>query len=136
MKKAVSSGGIILKLIDNKLHILLIIHEDGFLVFPKGHIHAGESEETAAIREIQEETGLHNPKIIKKLGIVVRLSIEDTGERVMKKIHLFLMKVDNYNHKKAEEKCGWFTYEEAMEKLGFVQEKEFLKKIWSQIKKK
>lgn len=113
--------------------MLLVKHEDGFLVFPKGHINKGETEEEAALREVKEETGLTELRAIKKLGTVTRLSKEDTGEVVEKAIHLFLLETDNYEHQSAKEDYGWFNYIEAMNGLGFVEEKQFLKEYWQNL---
>ena len=107
----------------------------GNVAFPKGHLEEGESEEQAAAREMVEETGLQNPRMVRKLGIVSRLSKEDSGETVFKDIHLFLMQINSFIHGKAEEQYGWFSYEEALEKLSFQEEKDFLKKIWPEIVK-
>jgi ADP-ribose pyrophosphatase YjhB (NUDIX family) len=129
MRKTVSAGGVVVKKIDQKLKILLVIFSDGTgLGFPKGHVKEGESIEGAALREVSEETGLNDLKIIKKLGIVTRPSVENDGTKVEKDIYLFLMKTTNYNHSKADENYGWFSLEEAINKLGFPQEAEFLKK--------
>jgi diadenosine hexaphosphate hydrolase (ATP-forming) len=39
--------------------VLLLQHASGNWVFPKGHIDAGESELDAALREVEEEAGVH-----------------------------------------------------------------------------
>ena len=137
MNKAVSAGGVIIKIVDNTPKILLVYFRDdpyrGNVTFPKGHLNEGESEEQAALREVVEETGLQNPWIVRKLGVISRLAKEDTSETVLKDIHLFLMQTDNFVHAKAEERYRWFSYEEALERLSFQEEKNFLKKIWSEI---
>ena len=139
MNKAICAGGVIIKIVDNIPKILLVYFRDepyrGNVAFPKGHLEEGESEEQAAVREMVEETGLQNPRIVRKLGIVSRLSKEDSGETVFKDIHLFLMQINSFVHGKAEERYGWFSYEEALEKLSFQEEKDFLKKIWPEIVK-
>ena len=139
MNKAVCAGGVIVKIVDNNPKILLVYyHNEPFsdnVAFPKGHLEEGESEEQAAMREVVEETGLQNPRIVRKLGIVSRLSKEDSGETVFKDIHLFLMQIDSFVHGKAEERYGWFSYEEALQKLSFQEEKDFLKKIWPEMVK-
>jgi len=139
MNKAVCAAGVIIKIVDNTSKILLVYcHNEpycGNVAFPKGHLEKEESEEQAALREIVEETGLQNPRIVRKLGIVSRLSKEDSGETVFKDIHLFLMQINSFIHGKAEERYGWFSYEEALEKLSFQEEKDFLKKIWPEIAK-
>ena len=113
--------------------ILLVKHEEGGLVFPKGHIDPGETLEQAALREVEEETGLKNLFIKQKIGVFFRPSIEDSGEKVEKKIHLFLMSSNDYKHSQADEDYDWFLFDEAIENFKFDQEKEFLKKYWDKI---
>ena len=137
MNKVICAGGVIVKIVDNTPKILLVYFRDdpyrGETTFPKGHLEEGESEEQAALREVIEETGLQNPQIVRKLGVITRPSKEDTGEKVLKEIHLFLMRTDDFIHMEAEERYGWFSYEEASEKLSFQQENDFFKKIWPEI---
>ena len=129
-----SAGGVVTKKVNEKLYVLLVIYPDGSgLCFPKGHVGKNESIEEAALREVKEETGLTDLKIIKKLGIVTRHSTEDDGTKVEKDIHLFLMETKNYNHSESDEDCGWFTIDEGIKKLAVPQEAEFLKKISSEL---
>ena len=130
MKEAFSSGGLVTKKENGNRLVLLIKHEDGFLVFPKGHIEHGETEQEAALREVKEETGLDTINVIRKLGIVVRPSIEHSGETVLKTIHIYHFDTSNYEHGDADEEYGWFTLDEAIQGLGFEQEKDFLRKHW------
>ena len=44
-----------------------MIERKGIPDLPKGHIEAGESPETAAMREVEEETGIGNLEIVRKL---------------------------------------------------------------------
>ena len=126
----IAAGGVVVKNIDGKFHILLIIFEDGSgLGLPKGHLHKDESFEEAAIREVSEETGLTYLTIVRKLGVVTRPAVGDDETKVEKEIHLFLMKTDSYHHGKADRKYDWFEINEAVSKMGFPQEAEFLKKI-------
>ena len=69
MKKVTSSGGIVVKNNPNKQILLTIYTHIKGLGFPKGHVEEGETFEQAAIREVTEETGLTELKIIKKLGV-------------------------------------------------------------------
>jgi diadenosine hexaphosphate hydrolase (ATP-forming) len=127
MKQGVSAGGVIVKEIDNNTHILLIKFDKfGTLAFAKGHIKKDESLEDAAIREVLEETGIKAKSVIKKLGVVKRMSAEKDE---MKTIHLFLMETDDFNHSKADEDYGWYMVDDALQKMAFPEEKEFLNKI-------
>ncbi len=137
MNKAISAGGVIIKMVNSIPKIILVYFNDepyrDNVTFPKGHVEQGESEETAAVREVVEETGLQNPVIERELGVITRLAKEDSGETVLKDIHLFLMHVDSFVYGEAEGRYGWFSYEEALVKMSFQEENDFLKKIWSEI---
>ena len=58
--------------------------------FPKGLVEEGESDEEAARREIQEETGLTDLELIDDLGTYVREAFSRKDEEVLKEIHLYL----------------------------------------------
>ena len=130
MKKATSAGGIIVKKEGDKYYLLLLYYSEykdlGFL---KGHVKEGETIEEDAIREMNEETGLQNISIINKIGSLIRESVEDNGETVLKTIHMYLMESQDFNHgDKAEEKYGWYEYDEAIERMAFKEEAEVLRK--------
>jgi 8-oxo-dGTP pyrophosphatase MutT (NUDIX family) len=53
------AGGVVFRSDDNQTFYLVISSSDGCSwVLPKGHIDAGESAETAALRELAEEAGV------------------------------------------------------------------------------
>jgi len=127
MKKSVSAGGIVIKNIDGKPHVLMIIFEEfGTLAFPKGHVEKREKLKETALREVKEETGLSGLIIVKKLGSLKRMSVE--GDE-MKTIHFYLMETENYKHGKADENFGWFAINDAVRKMAFPEERDFLKKV-------
>lgn len=53
---------------DSIVEILLLKHESGKWMLPKGTIEQGETPEEVALREIREETGLSHVKIVADLG--------------------------------------------------------------------
>lgn len=59
-KKIVAAGG----LVKNEKNEILLIFRRGFWDLPKGKLDEGESIETCAVREVQEETGLQNVHLI------------------------------------------------------------------------
>lgn len=84
------AGGII---INNKKEVVVVNQNHDSWSLPKGHIDKGETTLEAAIREIYEETGIKNPKLIKSLGSFGRYRIgldgkDDKSE--YKTIYIFL----------------------------------------------
>lgn len=63
----ISAGGVVFR-INKEIKILLLKNQKGLWVLPKGKIDKGENLEETALREIREETGLSDLKIIKSLG--------------------------------------------------------------------
>jgi 8-oxo-dGTP pyrophosphatase MutT (NUDIX family) len=57
---------------------------------PKGHIEAGESAEQAAVREVEEETGIQGI-VLAELGTIDYWFVAD-GRRIHKTVHHFLMR--------------------------------------------
>lgn len=129
MKQATSAGGIFVKNEGKKDYLLLLIYKNsGKLGLLKGHAEPGETIEQTALREVLEEAGLEDVKIIKKIGEVVREAQEKNGTTALKTIHIFLMSTPGFNHLKPEEDYGWFEYDEAVNMMSFPEEKEFLQK--------
>ena len=63
----------------------------GFLDFPKGHIE-NESVEIAAIREVEEETDIHNLHIVDKIDNTYHVFIKEK-QFVLKETVWFYMKL-------------------------------------------
>ncbi|MDD4086734.1 MAG: NUDIX domain-containing protein, partial [Bacteroidales bacterium] len=47
---------------------LVVIDRNGLPDLPKGHLEKGEEEAVAALREVEEETGLHKITLLDKAG--------------------------------------------------------------------
>ena len=132
MNKVISAGGIVTRNSPNKQILLTIYTHIKGLGFPKGHVEAGETFEQAAIREVTEEAGLTKLKIVKKLGVYSKIATERDETPVAKDIHMYLMETDKPDfHQDAEEQYDWF--DEAIEKMAVVEDREFLKSIKDEI---
>ncbi len=144
MRQEISAGGVVY---NPKLKKILLIKDFGNKwTLPKGWIEKGETAEQAAVREVQEETGVKNLKILAPLGDVEYFytATHDRdyglkkGERVHKKVIFFLMET-------ADEKlvpqweikgAGWFSPEEALKASGYSNTKKILEKAVGIIKRK
>ncbi|HEU4741398.1 MAG TPA: NUDIX hydrolase [Meiothermus sp.] len=95
--------------------VLLLRDRMGYWVFPKGHVDQGESLEQAAIREVQEETGI-------RAQVVAELSPTryTNNKGIQREIRWFLMRGEG----KAQLEpgmtgVGFFEPEEARRLLAF-----------------
>ena len=130
MKREFSAGGIVF---DDKGQVLLIHNaamrdpKKSYWGFPKGHIDKGESSQAAALREVEEETGL-KVEIMHKIGDS-KYVFSHNGEKIFKVVVMFLMKyVSGVIKYQSEEliDAGWFSPKAALGKLSFQKDKELL----------
>src|SRR3990167_8531520 len=63
-----TAGGVVYRRTKKGMEVLLISDSKGRWTIPKGHIEEGESPRRAAEREIREETGLQEMKVLDWLG--------------------------------------------------------------------
>lgn len=77
-------------LVYNDKKDFLVIHRLGKWDLPKGKIEPGESIQTAAQREVEEECGVHN-LIIKEKLLDTYHTYTLKGKKVLKKTYWFLM---------------------------------------------
>ena len=82
-----AAGGVIF----NEKEEVLVIFRREFWDLPKGKIDKGESPEEAAVREVQEETGLKNILLGKHI-LDTYHTYELKGKRILKKTYWFEMK--------------------------------------------
>jgi len=110
--------------------LLLLIHDQyGHWTLPKGHLEAGESEQTAAVREVLEETGLSG-----ELGALVARIVYNVrskrGMERLKQVAFFLLRADSSEaHPQAEEGISaaeWFAPEVALARIGYPQVRDVL----------
>ena len=88
----VSAGGVVI----HNGEFLLLKKFSNEWVLPKGRLENNETKELAAIREVQEESGI-KAKIIKYLGFVKYDYQHNDGEKVKKTVHYFYMEPEDLN---------------------------------------
>ena len=85
-RQAPAAGGVVI--IDNQF---VAIERNGIPDLPKGHIEKGEDPQTAALREVEEETGITDLEIIKELPSTWHCYLLN-NQWTMKKTSWFLMR--------------------------------------------
>lgn len=135
MKREFSAGGIVF----NKGGQVLLVKAGSLRdeskkhwKFPKGHIDEGESSKDAALREIEEETGI-KAQILEKIG-ESKYVFPFKGEKIFKIVIYFLMKEIGGELKPQEgeiEEVRWVSPEEALKILSFPTDKKLLEKTLS-----
>lgn len=98
--------------------------------FPKGHIEKREKEIETVKREVEEETGLKDIKIIEGFKEWIKYYFKFGGKSVLKFATFYLAETKTKDVKVSFEHLGyqWLPYEKALEKLTFKNTREILKK--------
>lgn len=92
-----AAGGIV----QNENKEILFIERLGKWDLPKGKIELGEKEDEAATREVEEETGVKNLTIKKKIGETYH-TYNAFGKHFIKTTHWFYMHCKNEQHLKPQ----------------------------------
>jgi ADP-ribose pyrophosphatase YjhB (NUDIX family) len=120
-----TAGGIIYRLAARKadgVEILLIRDSKNRWTIPKGHIEEGETARQTAEREIREETGLQEMKVLDWLG-KINFRYRRANSLVLMTTEIFLVKaVGDTDKVKSEEwmtNLAWLPASEALDKIEY-----------------
>ena len=120
------SAGAVVFFRGKEILYLLLHHKTDYWNFPKGNVEKNETEEQAALREINEETGLSVHLIP---GFAERIHWFYTrGQKVSKDVVYFLAESSTKDVTISSEHIGyaWLTYEECVKKLKYPSAKNVL----------
>lgn len=129
-----SAGGLVVDLAAATPHAALIARHDrrGRLVWslPKGHLEAGETAQDAAIREVEEETGIRG-RVLAPLGTIdFWFVVED--RRIHKTVHHFLMAADGGELSDADIEVvavAWVPLDELPHRLAYADERRLIARV-------
>lgn len=132
-----SAGGVVLDASGEKVLVLIRperVGPDGRaeVRLPKGHIEPSESREEAALREVQEETGLISLRIVADLGHQT-VEFDWQGAHYIRDESYFLMIVDDRSASGSGQPekqfiCHWLPWQEALDRLTFPAEREWVRR--------
>ncbi|MFW6206338.1 MAG: NUDIX hydrolase [Gemmatimonadota bacterium] len=133
-----SAGGVVVRRIEGRPHVLLILDPYGKWGLPKGHLEGGESPEEAAAREVREETGLEGvcrgPEVA-----TITWSFRREGEEIRKVCTFYLMTSDEGEARpevtEGITECAWLPLDEAVRRVDYDNTRQVLRKAEGMIRK-
>lgn len=127
MKREKSCGALVYRFDGDKLMLLMLRHKHGgHWSFPKGHVEGAETETETALREVNEETGLHV-----SLQEGFRHSVEYYPKPGVKKLVVYFLGEADPDESvvRQEEEIGeirWVTLEEGYNLVTFKNDRDLL----------
>lgn len=119
----------------------LVEHQGEHWGFPKGHPNQGETEEETAKRELKEETGIADIKIISDKYFIQKYTFEKDGIVYDKSVKYFLGFVSDVNTRTPDDfkdeisGMKWLAFSEARELITFDNAKVLLDELGEYLKK-
>ncbi|HEX6065448.1 MAG TPA: NUDIX hydrolase [Longimicrobiales bacterium] len=125
-----SSGGVVYRMLDDGPHFLLIRDPYENWGLPKGHLEGGETPVEAAVREVMEETGLNELRVIDQLP-TIDWYFRDHGRLVHKFCHFFLIECGNGEPSpqldEGISECVWRRMPDALTTVTYANAREVLR---------
>lgn len=134
VKRARSAGGVVFRHTPQGPQILLLQHQGGKWMLPKGTIEAGETPEAVARREVREEARLSNLRVVGDLGLERYFFFwraEDTYYD--KTVHYYLMEFLGGEEPVPQREegfiaCEWVSLDEAVARVGYKETREIIRR--------
>lgn len=124
-----SAGGVIYRRADAGVQVLLIRDRYRHWGFPKGHVEREESAAEAALREVEEETGLTELHLGPQL-LTIDWFFRFRGRLIHKYCHFYLIESPSGDTAPQLEEgiteCVWLPLEEAIRSISYDNAREVL----------
>lgn len=123
-----SAGGVVFRR-GSQAEVLLIRDPYANWGLPKGHIEGGETPEQAALREVEEETGLASLEVVAQLP-TIDWYFRDRGKLVHKFCHFFLLEaITGEPVPQLEEgitECQWLVVGDAVHTVSYANARDVI----------
>ena len=117
-----SAGGVVYRVHHGEPLFLLIRDSYRNWGFPKGHLEADEAPQTAALREVREETGLESITLDGAIQ-TIEWYFRFRGRLVHKVCHFFLMSTSNVRTVPQRDEgitaCRWAKFDDAIRLVSY-----------------
>ncbi len=125
-----SSGGVVYRPEESGPFVLLIRDPYNNWGLPKGHIEGGETPEQAAVREVEEETGLSELDVVAQLP-TIDWYFRDRGKLVHKFCHFFLLESTGGDTSPQLDEgiteCSWLPLHQALERVSYANARDVIR---------
>jgi 8-oxo-dGTP pyrophosphatase MutT (NUDIX family) len=125
-----SAGGVVFRRTDIGVRVLLIRDPYANWGLPKGHLEPEETPEQAAVREVEEETGLRDLAVVDRLP-TIDWYFRDRGRLIHKFCHFFLIEAAAGEPvPQADEgitDCTWLDVKVALDRVGYANAREVIR---------
>ena len=130
MIRETSAGAVLLCNTSGKNEFLLLNYPQGHWDFVKGKMEVGETPHETVKREMGEETGISNFKLIKGFEEYVEYNFRFKNEDIHKTVVFFLAKTNEKKITLSHEHNDfvWLEYDDALKKTTFRNAKNVLSK--------
>ena len=130
-RTAYSAGGVIYRSNGTGFEVALIATQSSSRWgLPKGHVRRGETAEAAAVREIEEETGLSGS--VERHLATIEYWFRAGPTRIHKYVDLFLVRYDTGSLVPQEAEVDdvqWFPLAKALQLASFARERDVLEQV-------
>lgn len=136
MIKEKSVGAVVFAVKESKAFFLLLHYKAGHWGFAKGHAEGSETEQQTLLREIEEETGLVDVRLVPGFSENTHYFFQRGRDRVSKEVAFYLVEAKEFEVEISHEHQGfeWLPFDAAEKRLSFKNTKEILGKATEFIK--
>src|SRR5688572_8225009 len=117
-----SAGIIVFRKGDERENLFLLLDYGRYWDYPKGHLKKGEDEREAALRELEEETGIEEVELLDDFRHEIVYFFRPPGRGVVRKtVVFFLGEVEGKKVTISDEHVGyeWLKREEALARVKY-----------------